>query len=81
MVWSPARAVEVAVVVAILLGVTQSSMGQESLSECWSGVREEDPRPPPTHRDLANMGVFVAQFVRLISVTEVYLCVTEGTGG
>lgn len=69
-----------AAAMVILLGVTHPAQGQDSSSECWSAVREEDPLPPPSIKDLTNMAVFVAKFVKKIGVTEVYLCVAEGAG-
>ncbi|XP_063882975.1 glutamate receptor ionotropic, delta-1-like [Scylla paramamosain] len=75
MAGSPAR---VALVVAVLLGVTQPTRGEDA--ECWAAVKEEQQRPQPSNKDLASMGLFVAKFVKLIGVTEVYLCIYEGTG-
>lgn len=75
MVGSQARA---ALVVAVLLGVTQPARGEDA--ECWAAVRQEQPRPPPSNKDLASMGLFVAKFVKLIEVTEVYICIYEGIG-
>lgn len=75
-------AVMAVVVVVVLLALPLPTRGQDLSSECWSSLKgeEEAPSPPPSQRDLNNMGVFVAQFVKVIGVTEVYLCVTEESG-
>lgn len=72
----------VLVMVVLLLPFPFPTRGQDLPSECWSSLREEDDAqsPSPSPLDIINMGVFVAQFVKVIGITEVYLCVTKESG-
>lgn len=65
------RGVVVVVVVVVLLALPLPVRGQDSPSDCWSSLKEEKEAqsPLPSLRDLNNMGVFIAQFVKVIGVT------------